>query len=64
MEEHNILMTHKKRTFGLLGNNKRRTLKTEKKLTVIRESLNALKELPENNRNEVLKKSDALLDCL
>ena len=31
MEEHNIVMTYKKRLSGLLGTNKRRMLKTEKK---------------------------------
>jgi hypothetical protein len=29
-----------------------------------RESLEELKEISENNREEVLKKSDAWLDCL
>ena len=57
-------MTYKKRLSGLLGTNKRRTIKTEKKLMIIRESLDELKEMPDNNREEVLKKSDAWLDCL
>lgn len=63
MEEHNIVMTYKKRISGLLGTNKRRMIKTEKKLMIIRESLDELKEMPENNREEVLKKSDSWLDC-
>ena len=57
-------MTYKKILSDLLGTNKRRTIKTEKKLMIIRESLDELKEIPENNREEVLKKSDAWLDCL
>ena len=57
-------MTYKKGLLGLLGNNKRRTLKTDKKLIIIWERLDELKEMPENNRKEVLKKSIAWLDCL
>lgn len=64
LEEHNVLMTYKKRISGLLGTNKRRTLKTEKKLLIIQEKLDELKEMPETNIEEVLQKSDAWWDCL